>query len=110
MENSSETLERSEKSRTYDVYFKKIYALANKLDIWSASSVMMHTKAVTRLLHSTNEKTSMTDIDNILKTAWVRQLKADWKTANYHYLFRRCFRQMERWLSPAPVNQYYSHK
>ncbi len=25
------------------------------------------------------------DIDNILKTAWVRQLKADWKTANYHY-------------------------
>jgi len=91
MENSSETLERSEKSRTYDVYFKKIYALANKLDIWSASSVMMHTKAVTRLLHSTNEKTSMTDIDNILKTAWVRQLKADWKTANYHY-FRNSMR------------------
>lgn len=27
----------------------------------------------------------MTDIDNKLKTAWVRQLKADWKTANYHY-------------------------
>jgi hypothetical protein len=25
------------------------------------------------------------DIDNILKTAWIRQLKADWKTANYHY-------------------------
>jgi len=24
-------------------------------------------------------------IDNILKTAWIRQLKADWKTANYHY-------------------------
>ncbi len=27
----------------------------------------------------------MTDIDNILKTAWVRQLKTDWKTANFHY-------------------------
>ncbi len=47
--------------------------------------MMMRTIAVTRLLHSTNEKTSMTDIDNILKTAWVRQLKADWKTANFHY-------------------------
>ena len=31
MENSSETLERSEKPRTYDVYFKKSNALANKL-------------------------------------------------------------------------------
>ncbi|MHC4140248.1 MAG: SprT-like domain-containing protein, partial [Planctomycetota bacterium] len=85
MENSCETLERSEKYRAYDVYFKKSNALVNKLDIWSASSVMMHTKAVTRLLHSTNEKSNMTDIDDILKTAWVRQLKADWKTANYHY-------------------------
>lgn len=27
----------------------------------------------------------MKDIDNTLKTAWVRQLKADWKTANFHY-------------------------
>lgn len=25
------------------------------------------------------------EIDNILKTAWIRQLKADWKTANNHY-------------------------
>ena len=25
------------------------------------------------------------DIDSILKTAWIRQLKADWKTSNYHY-------------------------
>lgn len=25
------------------------------------------------------------EIDNILKTAWIKQLKADWKTANYHY-------------------------
>ncbi len=27
----------------------------------------------------------MKDIDNILKTAWARQLKADWKNANYYY-------------------------
>ncbi len=27
----------------------------------------------------------MIEIDNILRTAWARQLKADWKTANYHY-------------------------
>ncbi len=27
----------------------------------------------------------MKEIDNILKTAWIRQLKVDWKTANYHY-------------------------
>jgi len=25
------------------------------------------------------------EIDNVLKTAWIKQLKADWKTANYHY-------------------------
>ncbi len=25
------------------------------------------------------------DIDSILKTAWIRQLKTDWKTANFHY-------------------------
>ncbi len=27
----------------------------------------------------------MKDVAHILKTAWVRQLKADWKTANFHY-------------------------
>ncbi|GAX61791.1 hypothetical protein SCALIN_C27_0190 [Candidatus Scalindua japonica] len=27
----------------------------------------------------------MNNIDNTLKTAWIRQLKADWKNANYHY-------------------------
>ncbi len=27
----------------------------------------------------------MVETDNILKTAWIRQLKADWKTANYHF-------------------------
>jgi hypothetical protein len=48
MENSCETLERSEKYRTYDVYFKKSNALAYKLDIWSASSMMIRTEAVTR--------------------------------------------------------------
>ncbi|MFQ5687045.1 MAG: SprT-like domain-containing protein [Candidatus Scalindua sp.] len=25
------------------------------------------------------------EIDRVLKTAWIKQLKADWKTANYHY-------------------------
>src|SRR3989338_2059425 len=59
-------------------------------------------------------------IDNILKTAWIRQLKADWKTANYQYFKdSMCLPNLElsnadgvldRWKGDPRLKEFYRRR